>query len=522
MNMKKTMAAIAACAVAVSAMATTVSALEDQSFAYDLKAEKVVKTAGSVVLSGTITNATVDATTELVLGFADVPAGYTLKTLTATFKDTSGGAGNKVFTFTTDKSDNYIGSFIDGNSYVITKASLATLTTQTALYDIVISGKFEFDGKTDATNPDGIDKVFDATNADNYTADTDATPADKDTTVVYVANTATGLKDKDDAATTVLADTNAHFTALAATTKNDVLASSFVKAGETKYEVPFMTSLKDNDEILSYLENNTKKKYLNVTAVLNDAIENYETVTFTFNTATTKVQFLVGADNVKKDTFKDAYLEAKGDLSLITPIYTQEDKGEDYTKFGQHLYNDINGAGLFQGEGTNWVGFDWNANNLFQGGLVINERLTMSLSDVTTFDWNATSVSFDWDTIMDEVATTNNFATYLHKMELATSNTWFWDNMTVSLVAGAVDDATSDAGAEADDEVLDDEAAEEEVVEEEVVEEEVVEEEVTEEVEEEAEVEVEVENPTTGNASVALAVIPVALAAAAIVAKKRS
>ena len=91
-------------------------------------------------------------------------------------------------------------------------------------------------------------------------------------------------------------------------------------------------------------------------------------------------------------------------------------------------------------------------------------------------------------------------------MKLATSNTWYWDNLTVVLTAAAADDATSDAGVEADDEELAEEEVEEEVVEE-VVEE---------------EVEVEVSNPTTGNASVALAVIPVALAAAAVVAKKRS
>ena len=65
------------------------------------------------------------------------------------------------------------------------------------------------------------------------------------------------------------------------------------------------------------------------------------------------------------------------------------------------------------------------------------------------------------------------------------------------------------AGVEADDEEL----TEEEVVTEEVIEEE--EEPVVEE-----EPEVEVENPTTGNSPIALAVIPVALAAAAVVAKK--
>ncbi len=66
------------------------------------------------------------------------------------------------------------------------------------------------------------------------------------------------------------------------------------------------------------------------------------------------------------------------------------------------------------------------------------------------------------------------------------------------------------AGVEAGDETLEEEV----VTEEEVVEEEEVEEEV--EVEETP----EVSNPTTGNSPIALAVIPVALAAAAVVAKK--
>ena len=73
------------------------------------------------------------------------------------------------------------------------------------------------------------------------------------------------------------------------------------------------------------------------------------------------------------------------------------------------------------------------------------------------------------------------------------------------------------AASATDDEVVTD------LVEEEEVTEEVIEEEVTDEViEEETEVEAEVEdeNADTGNAPIALAVIPVALAAAAIVAKK--
>lgn len=73
------------------------------------------------------------------------------------------------------------------------------------------------------------------------------------------------------------------------------------------------------------------------------------------------------------------------------------------------------------------------------------------------------------------------------------------------------------AASATDDEVVTDLIDDEEVTDE------VIEEEVTDEVieeETEAEVEVEAENADTGNTPIALAVIPVALAAAAIVAKK--
>ena len=88
-------------------------------------------------------------------------------------------------------------------------------------------------------------------------------------------------------------------------------------------------------------------------------------------------------------------------------------------------------------------------------------------------------------------------------------------------------------GIEEDGEVLDEEIVEEEVVEDEEEEEDwEEEEEEEEEVEEVEEVEVEetevevvevapVASPKTGNSPIALAVIPVALAAAAVVAKKR-
>ena len=80
-------------------------------------------------------------------------------------------------------------------------------------------------------------------------------------------------------------------------------------------------------------------------------------------------------------------------------------------------------------EGTGYTGFDWTGYNLFQGALVINENLTMSLAETDYFDWTATSLSFDWDAIMDGAMTSNDYAVYLHSMKLATSNTCYPSTM---------------------------------------------------------------------------------------------
>ena len=69
-------------------------------------------------------------------------------------------------------------------------------------------------------------------------------------------------------------------------TKGDAAYSGLTAA--TKFKAPFRTTLNDNVDIITYLENanllgsNFDKHYVNVRAVLNDAIENYEGVTFTF------------------------------------------------------------------------------------------------------------------------------------------------------------------------------------------------------------------------------------------------
>ena len=311
-------------------------------------------------------------------------------------------------------------------------------------------------------------------------------------------------------------------------TKGDAAYSGLTAA--TKFKAPFRTTLNDNVDIITYLENanllgsDFDKHYVNVRAVLNDAIENYEGVTFTFNTAASKVKYALASGSKTNPTLDaslyatyDAAIKAAGANQWVTAVYSDEWGAVDtYTAFGEHTYD-----WAYALETSGFTGYDWGGTNLFAGALVVNETYTMSLSNTEYFDWTKTSISFDWEAIMDNAATTNNYATYIHSLKLATSNLWFWDSMDVVLTAGEADDVTADAGAEVDDSTLDDEDGEDIAIDEE--DEDPV---VDGEDEEPAPVVDEepapvVTNPPTGNASVALAVIPVALAAAAIVAKKR-
>lgn len=320
----------------------------------------------------------------------------------------------------------------------------------------------------------------------------------------------------------------------------DATGSAFT--APTSYKQPYMTQVNNGIDsytnILSYIENanllgdsSDKKTYKNATAVINDAIENFETVTFTFNTATANVRYAVasgsklnptivsvGNDGSQKDYVKTAAKCKDGEY--VVGLYAENDwEGVDtYKAFGDHTYD-----WFYSPEGTGYTGMDWSGTNLFAGALVVNEGYTMSLSNTEYFDWTKTAISFDWDAIMDGAATTNNYATYVHSLKLATSQMWFWDSMDLVLVAGESDDVSADAGAEVDDDTLDDEGDDEIIADDEEDDEPVVDdedEEPTPVVDEPAPV-APVTNPSTGNASVALAVIPVALAAAAIVAKKR-
>ena len=554
MNMKKTMAAIAAGAVAVSAMATTVSAVEDQTLNYNFKKAIKEEKSGTVNVTLVIDNQAIDDGT---VAFG-IDTKFDVNSITVKVEDNTGAIPTKTLVGVVDKgSENYDPSVAANDALVATVGEGKDLK---AVGDakITITANVNHKLASWAGLSDFNTSAIDWWNVSN---------------MYYDPDTAT---DDDEI------------------TSRNFKASGFTSTKDEYIYSPLKTTLKNNENILTYLTTNNvngnDKKYVNVGPVINDAIENYESVVFKFNTVTGEyVRFAAtdangarianeasaekleatvaakisaankdlglaeAAEIVAKaaveeaggagaDEDADALLaeaqalvadckaevekwEKSGRLWFTTPNSWE---GSDYTKFTQHLYNGMVADDYFAGENTGYLGLDWAGYNLFQGALVINENLTMSLADTAMFDWQETSVSFDWDAIADASQTNNAYAMYIQSLELATSVDWYWASMDVILTAGAVDDATSDAEAKADDETLDEEVIEDEVIEEEIVEEEIVEDEEVEEeveeevVEEEVEEEVEVSNPTTGNASVALAVIPVALAAAAVVAKKRN
>ena len=273
-------------------------------------------------------------------------------------------------------------------------------------------------------------------------------------------------------------------------------------------KIPYHSTLKsnlfDNRDVFQWIayanSDNDKDEYEiynAVRSVVNDCVQNYNDVVFTFNTATSKVE--VAEDGSWK------YCE---DWKSGDNIY-------DCTSFGRHYWDRDTGYDT----NTIYIGNDWLGNNLFEGALIVNSNLTLSLGATDKFDWTATSLSFSWDSIQDAALTQNQYANYIHNMVLRTSTTWFWDNMTVTLGETETEDLGEGAPVEGDTEDLPEDEEDDFGFEED--EEEYEEPAVDVEPEPEPEPVAVATNPGTGNAPVALAVIPVALAAAAVVAKKR-
>ena len=626
MNMKKTIAAIAAGAVAVSAMATTVSALESGSLTYNLVNTLEDQSNGKLTIKATFQNVKLVSGQEVVINPKGM--GWTDKVVVSgQYIDTNKAIAPMTFTrdiwsegYSSQTEDMIKGDGIhipvkavnDGSpalmggvatdatpdtpavdpvpaaSEVTDKsanitAAVADIKVQTAAFAGMADGTYTIKYDTDKwviLDAEGFSTgkeilVNGATGeADGetltvkYTAPVEgkpAVPGAPATDGAQMANitvtvTMKAIDEKDWETINKALKHPEHADGIGISLNGvwgDATGSGFT--APTKRRAPLMTYYTDNLNVIEYLEkahvNGDDKGYANVGAVINDAIENYETVTFTFNTASANVAWgvaSIGVDGAKKynptfvwttndgkqksrtdvaaefgqlinktDKWGETYQDWKYDRDdyIIMGYYPDNDwEGVDtYKAFGDHTYD-----WFYSPEGTGMVGMDWAGQDLFAGALIVNEKQTMSLGNTEYFDWNKTSISFDWDAIMDGAATTNNYATYVHSLKLATSQYWFWDSMNLVLTAGESDDVSADAGVEADDETLDDE--DDEIIDGDDDDEPVADDDEDEEpapvVDEPAPAPV-VTNPPTGNASVALAVIPVALAAAAIVAKKR-
>ncbi len=527
MNMKKTIAAIAACAMAVSAMATTVSAVDEnateaKSVHYDLTEKTKTKSADlSFVGKSLDTKTTAVAGLAVVVDTTAVDGLSDDLVLVAADKSTG---SNYTFNFSASKdSANYDGTATKMN---VVKdgaaAGTATIDTTKVAYVIDLSKALNGTAIMNALKSDNLD-ISVSISASKMVAN--GSKAWDPNNQQDLNDAIAAGKVKLQLLTTVKTATIGSTTGYAETiTYNDTNVTGSTKAFElntrgTVKEVEHKKPMKTSNNVSSTNVGTTEiinrltkvsgtrdfgKVYENVGAVINDMIANYDDVVFTFNTAAQKV---------------------KGDE------YSTDWDAVDYTKFPQQLYN------LFGDETTGYTYSDSYAfNNLFNAALVANNGYTMNQSSIAPFVYDATSVSFSWS----DMTGGNSFvspASAVYSLQLATSSTWYWDSMDVKGYVLAAEDASTDAGANddgedlddagddtaddtvADDDAADDDAADDDVADDDVADDDVADDDVA--ADDTAADDATATNPATGNAPIALAVIPVALAAAAVVAKKR-
>ena len=500
MNMKKTIAAVAACAMAVSAMATTVSAVDEnateaKSVHYDLTIKEKAKSASLTFVGKSITT----AITKLEL---TIP-----------------------FTYVT----------LVNNDVNVTVADKSTKTSYTFTFS-ANEGSSNYDGttkleKVDTTGAGG------AANAWKYTIDLDTPtlaasikdafdPGADGLDITLTMSNLGLVSDADQKAFT--ADIVAGKCKLEDNNNTVYNGKGVVSEADVKKPMKTIANTTSNTaEIFARLATKgTKDKdngYKNVSAVINDMVANYDDVVFTFNTAT---------DNVLSDSWLAGKESWIGNAVNFPGYYVTNVPGTEswmgdsqFKSFPQHLYN------LFGDEGTGYTYSDSYAfNNLFNAALVANNGYTMNQSTVTPFEYSKTAVSFSWS----DLTGGNSFvspASAVQTLQLATSSEWYWDSMDVAAYVLAADDASTDAGIEDDgadldddaaaddDTVADDDAADDDVADDDVADDDVADDDVA--ADDTVADDTTDANPATGNAPIALAVIPVALAAAAVVAKKR-
>ena len=155
--------------------------------------------------------------------------------------------------------------------------------------------------------------------------------------------------------------------------------------------------------------------------------------------------------------------------------------------------------------------------SMFTGAIVLNRDFSKQFSTSGLVDWGTNTITFDWDELTE--GRFYDASVVLHSLELLSTQNVEWVTCTVTVPEqeAASDNADSSQGKTEDPDEIETTPVETEVITEAPVE--------TEAPATEAPAETTavapVENIPTGNAPVALAVIPVALAAAAVIAKKR-
>ena len=214
--------------------------------------------------------------------------------------------------------------------------------------------------------------------------------------------------------------------------------------------------------------------------------------------------------------------DAIADNSGVTLTFTAKDNFDDaaYRAWAKS----VGGANL------NWTATNgvWDTDNtkdsydpwgvsMFTGAIVLNRDFSKQFSASGLVDWGTNTITFDWDELTE--GRFYDASVVLHSVELLSTQNVEWVSCTVTVPEqeAASDTADSSQGKTEDPDEIETTPVETEVITEAPVETEAP---ATEAAPAETTAVAPVDNIPTGNAPVALAVIPVALAAAAIVAKK--
>ena len=341
MNMKKTIAAIAAGAMAVSAMASSVSAIElaDKVLSYNLAANHKETQKGTVTITGSLSGVQlVDGKNLGVL--VGVPSGMKVKSITVS-GSYGGSVATPIPTYTRvedDNADNYDVLVKSGcvmipiENSTTTKDGWLDIDTVGATINVSVVVEHAESQLFQINNKIGNFSILVSGNADNCYFN--GYYVDKDNSTTYSTGDTFQYFTNDDNTTTDANDNRYMPKANAGDVAKEtyitkLAASAFTAKGDKIYKLPFKTGPKNNENVVYYLQNgiaysrvvndastgwtdkvvtvtgktmNNDANYQNVLPVINDAIANYGTVTFTFHTATDSIVWTPaeGADSFQK------------------------------------------------------------------------------------------------------------------------------------------------------------------------------------------------------------------------------